>query len=498
MMYDSALAELRLFGAGPIIPAEAELFSFGLDGVAEQILNGAEEPGQLSESFAEFSAEMIVAAEGLAEASHEIPLIEGGEYTAEATTMALLKVGKASNVLLSATKSAFPHPTRVQFSENMTTHSETMYQALAGEFPTTPKMPGTNNAELIHSSEQLMANAELYTGASEMFSSTQEFVPSCAEFADTVGNLDDLIGLAENLGQAAKTAETLGIPAAIAEFASTHQTAEELNISTGSDYLLAATQSIALSAELYSGGGGIFQNGEVIYGAAEEISAEAWVPAAETLLFAAERYTNIAQGQAAVNGAETMVSGAAELYAEAEYTVANLTPAEVMDGPTLEAGSETLVFGAEQYVGAAVNYQGAVRYGFGATQYWIGAEAFAGGNVGAEKLINTGTIQAEHGGVDYNLGAEVLTAINTPQGVISVYPAAEAYLQGAEKLFAVAVGAEAEQGAELMLVGSELMLQGAELAVLGGAELAEGSAEVEDGSGELYQGAAEFITAEVK
>lgn len=495
-MFDEAIAELRLFGAGPIVPGEAEAFSFGLDDVSEQIVSGAEAESEINPEFAEFGPEMIAAASELAEASHEFPFIEDGtaEFEGVAENYGLLKISRSTAILHAATLATFPQPERAPTAKKMYAEAEVMYKALMGGFEGGAENPSLNNAELEYGSEQLLGNAELYVGSSNMLSGTQEFYFSSAELADTLSDSDDIAGFSNNFatsGQAASAelAEGPGIlaelPGALAEFAGGFAFAESFRLTKGADFLLLASNAVELSAEQHDTGLQTFNFGETIVGAAEESVAPTWVGPAESLIDTSEKYLQIAKGEAAELGAERMIAGSEELTAEAEFDASELQPS-----------AENFHLGAEQYIGGLTNFYGSVQYDGGALQYAVGAELFAEGISGAEKMFTNGAERTHHGAEDFELGAEVLTTINTAEGAANVLPAAESIYLGAEKLFGIAEAGAAEIGALEMVEGAELMLVGAEVAVGDGAELSEGSLELFTGSSELQDGVSEFASAE--
>jgi hypothetical protein len=499
-MFDEAVAELRLFGAGPLVPAEAEAYNFGLDDVAEQILTGAEAPAELNAEFAEFGPEMIFAASELAEATQEFPLIESGssEYLGLAENYSLLKITRSSAILHSAAKATYPHPERESSARQMYAESGIMYKALSAEFAGGKKNAELNNAELRHGAEHLTGNAELYVGGSNMLSGSQEFLFASAELAGSVSNSDDVGDFAETsfFGSQAASAELSGgqgpgllaeIPNAIAEFSGSFENAESFRLTKGADFLLAAANSIELSGAQHEIGSETYNQGELLLGNPEELIAESWIKPAESLMDTSEQYLKIAKGEAAELGAERMISGASELLASAETNAENIAE----DG-------ETFLWGAEQYIGGTTNFHGSVKYTLGAIQYGHGATLFAKG-VGpelAEKLFTIGAEVNHHGAENYELGAEVLTSLQTAEGAVDITTAAESMYLGAEKLYGVAESANAETGALEMVEGAELMIVGAEYALKNGPELAEGSIELLTGSSELNNGVAEFAAAE--
>lgn len=454
-VFDDAIAELRLFGAGPIIPAEAEVSQFGLDDVAEQIIYGAETPAELHAEFERYGSEMIGAAAELAEATSEFPEIEAGssEYADIAENFSLLKISKSSAVLHASTEVHIPHPERAVVTKTMFAEAEIMYQALQGEFPDVRRQP-QNNAELAFAGEQLLGNAELYVGSSEMISSTQEFLPSTGEFVASAA--ESFLGTKKSL---------------IKDF------------DKGADFLLAASQNIELSSELYAQGVETFNLGELIVNGAEESSAPHWVKPARLLVGASEVYTRLAKGApAALEGAETMVQGAQFLVAEAEAN------AEALD-------AETLLFGAEQYISGSTMDLGQAEMNQQSGRYLSGAEKLARGKPGGLAEMLTAAVLNVHGAIDYGIGAEGLYVLRTAEGIVSVLPAAEALLTGAEIAGGEAKNAEAEFGAIEMIGGAELMTEGAEMVMTGSGEgvegvelLAEGEALIAEGGTAEAQG----------
>lgn len=500
-MFDEAAAELRLFGAGPLVPAEAEAFNFGLDDVAEQLYSGAEAPAELNAEFAEFGSEMIDAAEGLFESSESFEVIAAGssEFLGTAENYSLLKVSKSTAVLHSAAQATFPQPEREPRVRDMYAESEIMYQALAGEFEGSE----TNNAELRFGAEHLLGNAELYVGSSNMLSGSQEYLFATAELSVNVGNSDDLLEFAQEsaAGTQAASAQLGGngqinltkLKTAVSNLVSSFKDDKSFGATKGADFLLAEATSIELSSQQQESGFELFNQGESVVGGAEEQLAEAWIKPSESLIKTSENYLTIAQGEAAELGAERMLEGASELLASSE-TLAD----------DLFIHGETFLWGAEQYIGGTTNFHGSVKYKHGAEQYTLGASLLARGAPSeiAFEMLAEGAEHNLSGSEEFEIGAEALTFIqaegrgDTAEGAVNVGPAAEFIYKGAESLLGIAEQGNAKNSAFEMLAGAERMITGAETAIEDGAELIIGSEELVDGSAEVWHGLEGYMAAE--
>lgn len=488
-MFDASIAELRLYGAGPIIPAEAEASSFGMDDVAEQILTGAEAGAELSEGFELYGAEMVTAAQGIYLASEQFPKIEDNiaELAPTAENDAFLKVSKASAILNMAAEQTAPMPERVPVTAQMYAESEIMVNAIQGESPSTMAWGGAsvgNNEHLAEGSEHLWGYSEVYVGASQMVSATQEFAFSSQEFSNSltisksVLALPEIPSLAEVLAQA--EVPTLAEMTALATFPALNLISK---VHLSADELLASASNAALSAELHVQGLLVYNNGETIVGGETSNGAEFWTKPAMKFVETSEQYAKLAWGEAAEQGAERMEAGS-EVLAE-------------NGGTELVEGSESVLWGAEQYIGGTTNVLGGAQYVKHVGEFIVGAEAFARtSNPEFLAQIEASTPLMYQGAEDYDLGAEVLSEIETPWGAINVLPAANIALVGAEKLASIANPGAAAEGAAEMILGAEFMVMGAETAQQDGSNLTLGTGEVVKGSSEFNLGASEFAQAE--
>lgn len=487
-MLDASAAELRLYGTGPIIPAEAVSANLGFDDVAEQVISGAESPAEFSVNFAENASEVITANTGLLAAAETFPTIKKGsaEYLGLAEDYALLKNSKASFVLNSAAQAAELDPGPVtpaaeflipqQSSSEMYTAAEDMYQALSAEL-------SKNNAELIDGAERLLGNSEAYVGSSQMISATQEFYPGVQDYN---------LSLAEAVAGAA-------------EFSGSISASAELN--EAADLLFASGENISMSAELQAEGAETFINGQNTMGQMPTTTSESWIAPAASMVATAKGYLPLSLGDAARSGAELMVTGSESILTSAETNPAGIN-------------GDVFFNGVEQFISGTATFTGEHEMHKHAKLYYGAAEKIAGGDMSAEAELLSAAENEVPPTETYTFGAEGLSHIDFPEGIISAYPAAESIYDGAEMLQGIGTTATAEAGAEAMLEGAEAMTAGAELIMQGAAESilansetpataesaemnTNGQSEVFEGNSQLLlgaeqvsSGAAEFVSGE--
>ncbi len=453
VLFDSAIAELRLAGSGSLASAEAEDVTLAgtaevdLVGVAEQITNQqAAEPAELAEDFAESSEMLLEASESIYQSAPELfnaeaELIEGAQAEL-AEDYAFLKVLKSTTILASAA-TATPLPIRkVTAAEKMIASAAEVHNAFNANA----------EIELIEGSEFLMGHAEEYVGAAEAWSAENAFV----EGVHTYGEAAD---------QFAETSELL----------------------LGGENLLVSSDNISLSTDYFAQGIDNLNAEAEIFNATELTSAAEMVPFSEFLVAEAETFESLAEGDSAEMGAAEMLGGASEILSDAETNVTNIG-----------AGGEVLDLGADQFIAGTLTFVSAEKY-TGLAQYYLKAAETLSGNPGgiaeaeAEAEIILTTELMHPASEIFQAGAEALQRIELTDGVESLVPATTEILTGAEHLESIASSPEAEIGAAEMIQWAEIAEAGAIESLKIPSEMHIGSEAVEIGSFGIKNGAAEFI-----
>ena len=445
LLFDSAVAELRLAGSGSLASAEAEDPS--LAGIGNQIAQGfAAEPAELAEDFAESSESLLQSSESLYHSAPELfnaeaELIDGA-HAELAEDYAFLKVLKSTTILASAA-SATPQPARkVYAAEKMITSAAEVHQAF-----------GANaESEMIEGSEHLLAYSEEFVGAAESYSAENAFVEGVHSYGESAAHF--------------------------ANFNHIH----------GGEKLLTSSDNIALSTEYFVQGFDNLNAEAEIFNAKTENTAAEMVPFSNFLLAETETYLRLAESGSAEQGAEKMNNGASEILHDAENNVSNFAE-----------GGEILDIGADQFIAGTLTFVSAEKY-TGLAEYYLEAAETLSGNPSrfaeaeAEAEIKWTTKLLHPASEIFHSNAEALHTIELTDGVESLVPATTELLIGSEHLESIANSAEAEEGAIELIQWAEMAQEGAEAGSENPAEfLHTGSEAIEIGSFGIKNSAAEFI-----